>query len=179
MNREPILAQSLQDIALPHFVVSCIVYNPKEKTMLLMWRTDKVRSAKNCWSIPSGLFEHGETFESAIFRELQEELGLERPRLHRLQFHTLYNNLPGDGFHWVVGIWSVACTDLSIDSVVNHEPDKHQIVILPLTTVHDMLSLELEQQVTVFEPRRIFGGNLAAPLVESLNRIISTSCTVR
>jgi len=108
---------------LPHFTVSVLPYDVNTSEVLIMHRGENVRSAKNCLAIPSGLLEHGESFADGILRELYEELGLERNNLLDLKFRTIYRNLPGDGFDWVIGIWTIGVRDLSLAK--NMEPDKH------------------------------------------------------
>ncbi|MCK9587733.1 MAG: NUDIX hydrolase [Terrimicrobiaceae bacterium] len=107
----------------PHFTVSVLPYDICTGEVLIMHRGENVRSAKNCLAIPSGLLEHGESFEEGIFRELKEELGLDRGLLQDLKFRTIYRNQPGDGFDWVIGIWTIGVRDLSLAE--NMEPDKH------------------------------------------------------
>jgi 8-oxo-dGTP diphosphatase len=52
-----------------HVAVKGIVFNDKEKIMLL-------KEPKGTWDLPGGRLEHGETFEQAIKRECQEEMGV-------------------------------------------------------------------------------------------------------
>jgi len=113
---------------LPHFVVMVLPYDPETKKAALLWRGEGVRSAKNCMSAPSGLLEHGESFESGIVRELYEELGVaELPE--NCSFHTVYRSINGDGFDWVIGVWSLPVYGLA-ERVKNMEPDKHDAIVL-------------------------------------------------
>lgn len=94
----------------------------------MMWRGERVRSAKNCLSTPAGLLEHGEPFEDGILRELHEEMAIERDNCFRLEFQTIYRNDNGDGLDWVIGVWSVAVRDLQLVAR-NVEPDKHDYLV--------------------------------------------------
>lgn len=114
---------------LPHFVVMALPFDPWERTAALLFRGDNVRSAKNCLSAPSGLLEHSEEFAKGLARELEEEIGL-NPLEHRwTQFHRIYRSINGDGFDWVIGVWSVAVEGLA-SKLKNLEPDKHDAVIM-------------------------------------------------
>ena len=112
---------------LPHFSVMAVPYDPITQMVAMMWRGNNVRSAKNCLSTPAGLLEHGESFEDGLLRELQEEMGIRRENCFRTEFQTIYRNNNGDGFDWVIGVWSVAVRDL-VKAAHNAEPDKHDYV---------------------------------------------------
>lgn len=102
--------------------------------LLLMHRTDKVRSAKNVWSIPSGTHELGETIFDCASRELLEEYGLE---IECMQFVDQYENIAGDEpdqeqYHWVMTLLMVRVADVT--KAINREPDKHdKMETLPYT----------------------------------------------
>jgi len=144
------------DQILPHFTVSVLPYDQKTKKATLLHRGSGVRSAKNCLAIPSGLLEHGEHFQDAIVRELGEELGIPMTHMHDLEFYTIYRNQPGDGFDWVIGVWSIAVDRLE-EIADNCEPDKHDwIEHLPLKTIHEM---------TGWQTKAVdWAGGLAQPL---------------
>jgi len=123
--------RSLQQ-ALPHFTVMAVPYDPITRMVAMMWRGDRVRSAKNCLSTPAGLLEHGEPFEPGLLRELREEMAIEPDNCFRVEFQTIYRNDNGDGLDWVIGVWSVAVRDLQLVAR-NVEPDKHDyLVFMPL-----------------------------------------------
>lgn len=107
------------EIKRPQSVVMVVPFD-RTGAMIIQHRSDKVRSAPNCWSFPSGLQEYGETIVEAASRELREELGLEALRL-RVVGH--YDNLPGDGYHWAITIVTALVEDVRMAS--NLEPDKH------------------------------------------------------
>ena len=65
--------------AIPRSVVQMVPVD-LEGRLLVMHRSDKVRSAKNVWSFPSGLHDIGETQEQSVARELLEEYDLKLRR---------------------------------------------------------------------------------------------------
>lgn len=93
--------------------------------MLIMHRSDKVRSAKNCWSFPSGLHDIGETQEQCIIREVVEEYGLDVIDIRHV---GIYENIAGDPeaseqYHWNVSVMVVLVND--VRAAINKEPEKH------------------------------------------------------
>lgn len=158
MNPTP---QSLSGVY-PHFTVSILPYDPHNLQGVLLWRGENVRSAKNCLSIPSGLLEHGESIHKALERELQEELGLDlvTEELERIKFHGIYENQPGDGYHWIIGVWCVPVKNLQA-RVTNKEPDKHDYVaVLPLKMIFTIAGLDC-----------LFAQNLSRPLRDMVDSI--------
>lgn len=121
------MKKSLEE-TLPHFTVMAIPFDPLTGDVALLWRGDKVRSAKNCLSTPAGLLEHSESFAEGISRELNEEMKLDPNEIHAIRFRTIYRNENGDGFDWVIGVWQVDVFNLR-DKVVNAEPDKHDSLV--------------------------------------------------
>lgn len=111
----------------PRHVVQFIFVDPKGRFMV-MQRSDKVRSAKNCWSFPSGMHEIGESIGTTIAREAEEEYGITEI-LQRIHLCT-YENIAGDGvgpqYHWVISLYAVLVPDVTV--CVNKEPDKHPIM---------------------------------------------------
>lgn len=93
--------------------------------VLVMHRTDKVRSAKNCWSFPSGMHDIGKTIFEVAQNELVEEYGLAMRRAVRLGG---YENIAGDAkeeaqYHWVINVLVALVNDVS--AAVNREPERH------------------------------------------------------
>lgn len=115
--------------AYPHFTVSFLPYDPETKEGLLLYRGKNVRSVPCCYAIPSGLLEHGESFERSIIREMEEEIGIQYNELRDgpIEFAELYRNIPEDGYDWVIGIWTVAIESLR-ERAVNKEPHKHDFI---------------------------------------------------
>ena len=115
--------------AVPLTAVQVLVVDLQGR-VLMLHRSDKVRSAKNVWSFPSGLHDIGETLEECAKRELIEEFGLD---IKQVSMIGLYENIDGDKstedrFHWVLAVQTAFVPDL--DVFVNHEPDKHDLVAL-------------------------------------------------
>ena len=112
--------------AVPRHVIQMLVIDPNEK-LLLMHRSDKVRSARNVWSIPSGEHEIGETIKSCAFRELEEEYGLIG---QNCVLADQYENIAGDEapphYHWVISLYYVIVADVT--QAINKEPEKHDVM---------------------------------------------------
>lgn len=110
----------------PYVTVSGIAIDGMGRFAMLH-RSEKVRSARNCWSLPSGLHEVGLTLEQQFAQELKEEMGLEAfPNLSKVVGH--YENIRPDGpdlpgWHWVIFVLVMRVKTL--DTLVNSEPDKH------------------------------------------------------
>lgn len=98
--------------------------------VLIMHRSNNVRSAKNVWSIPTGEHEIGETIQTCAFRELYEEYGLVGQSLKPLH---QYENIAGDEepphYHWVITIYKIFVEDVT--KAINKEPDKHDEMLFP------------------------------------------------
>jgi ADP-ribose pyrophosphatase YjhB (NUDIX family) len=121
----------------PRHAVQMLVYD-KNKKFILMHRSNNVRSARNVWSIPTGLHDIGETVSQTIYRELIEECGLTA-----LDYELLgqYENIAGDPdatkqYHWVLSIYAVQVEDVT--KMVNVEPEKHdELKFLPVAELLD------------------------------------------
>lgn len=141
--------------AIPRSVVQTFVFD-KEGRFLLMHRSNKVRSARNVWSIPSGVQDIGETQEETLVRELKEEFDLVPKAILLI---GLYDNIAGDTvsycrfcdspshkehtchlletqiyqpapeqYHWVISLFLVEVDSL-LDAT-NMEPDKHDVLAI-------------------------------------------------
>lgn len=112
-----------QSPAVPRTAVQMIPVD-LEGRVLLMHRSDKVRSAKNVWSFPSGLHDIGETLFQTLERELWEEYQMAP---FGGSFIGVYENIAGDPegeqYHWVVLLFAALVPDVRL--AVNREPDKH------------------------------------------------------
>lgn len=102
--------------------------------VLLMHRGPNVRSVPNVWSFPSGMHDWGESIGDCAARELKEEFGLVAVEYAVL---GVYENIPGDGYHWVITVLLVMCRDFV--TLENKEPDKHD-------------KMELVDQYVLLEP---------------------------
>lgn len=71
--------------------VGIILVNAESKVLLQLRCKDEFLYP-NCWTLPSGRVEEGESLEQAILREVKEELGLDL-RDHNL-FKTIVENAP-------------------------------------------------------------------------------------
>jgi 8-oxo-dGTP pyrophosphatase MutT (NUDIX family) len=58
-------------------VVSCLLMD-KNKKILILKRSDKVRTYKGCWSAIAGYVEENERPIDTAFKEIREEVGLEK-----------------------------------------------------------------------------------------------------
>jgi phosphoglycolate phosphatase-like HAD superfamily hydrolase len=63
--------QSAPSADMPVATVGALIFNPKDE--VLMIRTFKWN---NCWGMPGGKVNYGETCQQAVLREIQEETGL-------------------------------------------------------------------------------------------------------
>lgn len=90
----------------------------------ILYRGPNVRSAKNCWSLPSGLHEVGYTLERQFITELEEECNLTVDNSRSVIHVGVYENISVvDRWHWVIHLMVARVSGL--DSFVNQEPDKH------------------------------------------------------
>jgi ADP-ribose pyrophosphatase YjhB (NUDIX family) len=156
--------------AYPHFTVSFLPYDPVSRQGLLIYRGERVRSVKNCYAIPSGLLEHGESFTDCIVREMQEEIGVsyDHGTDGPINFHAIYRNIPGDGYDWVIGIWSVAIRGLDTRAS-NAEPDKHDFIL-----VQDFESLRAITRHCLSGTCKEMAPNLAGPLFGVLTELMQS-----
>lgn len=116
----------------PHTVAQMIVVDARNKSVFMLHRSEAVRSAKNCWSLPSGLHDIGETLDQTCVRELKEEFDLDALEVTPCGF---YENIAGDPsvtehYHWVMMMFVVVVLD--VNRAVNKEPDKHDAIDLVL-----------------------------------------------
>ncbi len=123
----------------PHVSVAGFIFDGSGR-MLMLHRanSDAVRSAKNCWSFPSGLHEEGLTLPQQLAVELDEELGLKAVDT-ALQVGTYENIATVDRWHWVITMYVQRVA--TFDTLINREPDKHDDIQL-----HD---------VATFDPSKI------------------------
>ncbi len=65
---------------------SILFVNDKREILLMLRDDNSDIPYPNCWTIPGGLSEEGETFETCITREMQEEMEiiLHEPKLFRI-----------------------------------------------------------------------------------------------
>jgi ADP-ribose pyrophosphatase YjhB (NUDIX family) len=110
----------------PYVTVSGIAIDDQGRFPLLH-RSENVRSARNCWSLPSGLHEVGLTLREQFATELKEEMGLDAIQDKSVVIGA-YENIRPDGpdkpgWHWV--IFFLVMRVKTLDTLVNTEPEKH------------------------------------------------------
>jgi ADP-ribose pyrophosphatase YjhB (NUDIX family) len=121
----------------------------RHSRLLLIHRSDKCKSAKNVWSLPSGTHEIGENAIDCVDREIQEEFQL-TPKVIYLAHQ--YENIAGDPnseehYHWVITLFVVIVD--SLNSIVNREPEFHDMIeFVPLSTIIE----ETFTQQYIFHP---------------------------
>lgn len=113
--------------AVPRHVVQMLITDDYNR-VLVMHRSNNVRSARNVWSIPTGEHEIGETIQETAKRELMEEYGLELIVGSHIDCLFQYENIAGDAdadeqYHWVITVYRVRVFD--VRKAINREPDKH------------------------------------------------------
>lgn len=108
--------------AYPYVGVIGITYDDKGNFPMI-FRGPNVRSAKNAWSLISGLHEIGLTLEQQLCTETQEEANLE-PIIETVKSVGCYENIAvSDGYHWLMTFMTVRVKTLA--TLVNKEPEKH------------------------------------------------------
>lgn len=149
------------DDARPYMAVSGIAVD-RHGNFPILYRSDKVRSAKNSWSLPSGLHEVGRSLAGQFAEELEEELNLQcMPS--RAKISHVYENIAGiewadqpdldvwppkenrlmveggDSWHWVIALLVIPVKTLS--TLVNKEPDKHsEIRVVNMTELGGLIT---------------------------------------
>lgn len=123
--------------AIPRHVVQMIPVDLTRK-FLVMHRSNNVRSARNCWSFPSGMHDIGETIKQCAVRELKEEYGLNTLKYQNL---GVYENIAPDKdakeqYHWVITLGTCIVEDVT--KAENKEPEKHDK--MEFTNLDDFMS---------------------------------------
>ena len=108
----------------------------------ILFRGPNVRSARNVWSLPSGLHEIGLTMREQFSTELKEECGLTVVGDCCVNCGVYENIAPDpveeEQWHWVISIMAVPVKTL--DCFVNKEPEKHpEFRIITLAEIDDYL----------------------------------------
>ena len=118
----------------------------------ILFRGPNVRSARNVWSLPSGLHECGFSLGDQFCVELKEECNLEADPRSALSV-AVYENIAPDmpenptapQWHWVIHVLAVRVKTL--ETFVNKEPDKH-----PEIKFVDVNELQLSLQNDSWHP---------------------------
>ncbi|MEF8719282.1 MAG: NUDIX domain-containing protein [Candidatus Accumulibacter necessarius] len=127
--------------------VGAVIVN--DERILLLLR--KKAPEQGCWSIPGGGVEYGETIESAILREIDEELGIkgEIISLLRVTNHIGENN----AFHWVSPAFLV---HVKSGTPQNIEPDSHKgMGWFPINDLPENLTITTKAAVNSYVEYRI------------------------
>jgi ADP-ribose pyrophosphatase YjhB (NUDIX family) len=131
--------------AVPNVTTSGFAVGP-DGLFPILYRGDKVRSAKNRWSLPSGLHVVGYTMAQQLCVELKEECNLDADPRSAIEICTYENIAPelaeaptAPQWHWVIHILAVRVR--SIQDFINVEPDKHpQFFFKKADDVEEMLA---------------------------------------
>jgi len=123
-----------------------LILNEKEE-VLVMKRSNKCKNQHGHWQIPGGAVEFNETFEDAIKREVEEELGIE---IEVEELLTLCNDImPEEKQHWVTP--QFLCK-IKSGSIVNKEPEKcEEIKWLAFHQLPEEQTLPLSEAVKAYK----------------------------
>lgn len=119
--------------AKPQVTVMGVVYDDAGNFPIL-YRSNRVRSAKNCWSLPSGWHEVGMSLTEQLAVEAHEELDVMAiPKTGEII--GVYENIATrDNWHWVMVIMTMRVRTLK--GLRNVEPEKHsEIAIYKYTDI--------------------------------------------
>lgn len=147
----------------PYVTVSGFAFDGNGRFAALH-RSANVRSAANCWALPSGLHEVGYTGPEQFCIELKEELNLDAdPKSAVLIGH--YENIRPDkteeGWHWFIVVYAVKVKTL--ETIVNSEPHKHdEIKVVPIDDEEGWLSLAWEPALSRFLDKHVDDIKIAA-----------------
>lgn len=129
--------------------VGAVILNDKQE-ILLSLRGPKARNERGKWEIPGGCVEFGETFEQAIIREVEEELGI---NIKVKELLGLFDHiLSEENQHWVSPTF--ICELISGEPCVQ-EPEKcEKIGWFSLTEAEKLpLSVITQQDVAKLKAR--------------------------
>jgi ADP-ribose pyrophosphatase YjhB (NUDIX family) len=116
------VGQNGQPEGVPNVATSGFAIDP-DGHFPIIWRGPNVRSAKNCWSLPSGLHECGYTLPQQLAIELKEELCLDADYEKAVSLGVYENIAVVDNWHWVIAAYAIPVKTLL--TLVNREPEKH------------------------------------------------------
>lgn len=151
----------------PYVTVSGFVVD-NEGNFPLLHRSNLVRSARNAWSLPSGLHEVGFTGPEQFENEIREELGL-TPVKGACQFVGVYENIRPDGqdvpgWHWFIAVYVQKV--VTLDTLVNKEPHKHD-------------AIEIANYQSPWVQNKIWAPKLEPFLLENHHQIFNAIDSVR
>lgn len=125
-----------------------LILNEKEE-ILLMKRSSKCKNQHGYWQIPGGSVEFNETFQDAIKREVEEELGIE---IEVGELLTLCNDImPEEKQHWVTP--QFLCK-IKSGNIINKEPEKcEEIKWLPFHQLPEPQTIPLIEAVKAYKKK--------------------------
>lgn len=85
-------------------------------------RNENCRDEHGCWDFGGGGLKFGESLESCVEREVQEEYGVAVQDVHFLGHRELFRNQAETASHWICFYYQVL---VDREKVVNNEPEKH------------------------------------------------------
>lgn len=74
--------------------VKALVFDRDDRLLVM-------RNADGFWELPGGGWEHDETLEQAMRREVREELGVEIDRIDTATIHPCVGHVPGARYPWL------------------------------------------------------------------------------
>lgn len=102
--------------------VTCVFFCHDGKgNILLQKRSNKCRDEQGRWDCGSGAMEFGESFESAVEREIKEEYCVEPIELRYVGVNNVIRKNGTANTHWIAVLFSA---QVSPDGVKIGEPDK-------------------------------------------------------
>lgn len=112
----------------PYVSVMGFAYD-KNGDFPVLHRSKKVRSAKNAWSLPSGLHEVGLTIPEQLTVEMKEELNIDCDP-STAQVIGVYENITNEdpAWHWVIILLALRARGLK--KMINREPEKHDKIVI-------------------------------------------------
>lgn len=94
--------------------------------ILLHKRSKACRDEQGTWDCGGGAVEHGETFEKAVRRELQEEYRVSPKEIHYFGTRDLIRKLPdGQISHWILNLHLVLVDPQAVEI---GEPEKMEAI---------------------------------------------------
>jgi len=152
----------------PYATIGGIAFDDHGRLPIL-YRGPNIRSAKNCWSLVTGLHEVGLTAAEQFAAELKEECGVEAcfDTFDPINIGFFENiapeieNAPNDPqWHWIIHITALRVKTL--ETFVNKEPDKHP--------EHRIVTLE---ELFDFIPHSKWAGGLGEFLTANVDKVFA------
>lgn len=110
----------------------------------ILYRSNKVRSAKNAWSLVSGLHEVGNNIFEQFAKEAKEECNLEMIKGSGFKIGYYEPIIKKERWHWIMLL--VGMQVKSLDPLINMEPEKHSSI--NIVTSFDLYKWRLHDKWT-------------------------------